>query len=221
MNNQSNNRFDEQSCKKHLRELGVGKKENRNGYTLKELSDIILAKTGISISSAQLSNLTSDTQPFNPSSEILVALATFFDVSTDYLLGLTDSKSKDIVEQEMNKKYKLSDKAMENLARWKKSDKNTYIFSEFKILQAIMEDEYFLTDLSGYFFEHFELHKEIPNDETMFRKSLRNILAGVQFLFSDFVEKIYNKLINKPSSDNRLVKYPHRKWGKDNSLPQE
>lgn len=183
------------------------------------IPDMINEKTGGSISQGQLSNYKNAKSA--PSAEALVCLAQFFNVSTDYLLGLTDSTSKEEVDQEMNKKYNLSDKAMRNLARWKKTDDKFRIFSEFKILQAIMEDEHFLSDLTAYFGEHFNLSKEVPNNSQKFRIELRLILSETQFLFNDFVEKIYNKLVAKPSSDNRLVKYPHRKWGQDTSSQQE
>ena len=78
------------------------------------LSIKIKEKTHFSISEGQISNYKNAKSA--PSVENLICLAKFFDVSPDYLLGLTESTSQEAVDQEMSKKYRLSDKAMENLA---------------------------------------------------------------------------------------------------------
>lgn len=201
MSNQNNSQFDEQLCKERLIALGVGKKENKSGYTLKELSGKILEKTGISISSAQLSNLTSNTQSFNTSSETLFALATFFDVSTDYILGLSDSTSRETVDKKMSEKYGLSDKAMNNLAKWKQIEDaplDEYKpFTEFKIIRAIMEDDSILTrtmlHLNNRFGSKMQFAQEIISKEN-YNKNVDSTKYLIAREFEIFAETLYKHL---------------------------
>lgn len=212
---ENNSAFNVELFKQRLNKL-ISENYSQDYYTLDVLSIDIKNKLGSTISKPSLSNLTSEKHTYKPSSDTLISLAKFFNVSVDYLIGLTNTRSSDIVDQKMSEKYGLSDNAMVNLAKLKKQDNNSDIFSEFKILQIIMEDSDFLTELSKYFYEHFELPKKYTsiNDEQEFKKNMRAILAETQFLTNEFTEQIYNRLVQNPSSDYRLVKYPHREWGK-------
>lgn len=69
-------------------------------YTLLQLSEEIEKKTGVRISHTQLSNY-EDNDPINKDKDIMnlknvIALADFYDVSVDYLIGTSNSKSNDI-----------------------------------------------------------------------------------------------------------------------------
>ena len=54
-----------------------------------------------------------------PPIDVACALAEYFNISTDYLLGRTESMSVDIDNIAINKKYGLSDAAIQNLASCK------------------------------------------------------------------------------------------------------
>ncbi len=216
----SNNGFDEDLFIERFEALrkGVTKEDPepyKPLYTYESLSDAILDKTQIYISPGQLNNYGSRKRFCKPTTEKLVGLAKFFNVSIDYLLGLTDTKSTEATEQLMNKKYSLSDVAMKNLSEWKKSDSKSQNFSNFKILQKIMEDKEFLNDLTTYFCNYFDLYPSFSGikDQQKLKMETRNIIAGLNMAFEEFAERTYNSLVENPSFDRRLLKSsPYPKW---------
>ncbi|MGN0623612.1 MAG: helix-turn-helix domain-containing protein [Oscillospiraceae bacterium] len=66
-----------------------------------------------------------------PNTELIIRIASFLDVSADYLLGLTDVKSTDLKIQEISKLTGLSEAAIVKLSLFKKSaheDNNDQLF---------------------------------------------------------------------------------------------
>ena len=191
------------------------KEAEKNQYSFERLSKAIKEKTGVDITAQQLSKYEDYDKCPIPTINNLLAIADFFNVSVDYLIGRSDSKELGAVEKLMNKKYKLSDKAMENLAKWKNSDSKFQNFSKFKILQKIMEDEEFLNDLTTYFCKHFDLYPPFSGIKTPqeLKIETRNIISSLNVVFEEFVERTYNSLVEKPSFDRRLIKSsPYPKW---------
>ncbi len=122
-----------------------GKEKSGTDIPGNVLSIKIKEKIHFSISEGQISNYKNAKSA--PSVENLICLAKFFDVSPDYLLGLTESTSQEAVDQEMSKKYRLSDKAMENLAKWKKDSMSAFPFAASKIIDEIIKNETFVSKI--------------------------------------------------------------------------
>lgn len=81
--------------------------------TLKELSEEIKAKTGERIAVSTLSDLESSGK--DPRLSTLRAIANYFSVSLDYLVGNSDAKSLDVDVQAIHKRLGLSEQAIAEL----------------------------------------------------------------------------------------------------------
>lgn len=104
---------------KELRkERGLTQKELANVFeTTKETicryeKDIIQPRLGYSM----LSKLESGEQS-NPSLLSFIALAQFFDVSTDYLLGLSDDRKPKVIEKQLDLSKISTDELMREIVR--------------------------------------------------------------------------------------------------------
>lgn len=95
------------------------KDDGVNGLTFKQLSKRIMEKTGVSISAMQLSKYENADLKQRMNINNLLALADYYDVSIDYLIGRSESKSNDTTDQYISSKFGLSDDAMKMLERLK------------------------------------------------------------------------------------------------------
>ena len=98
-----------------------------------------------------------------PTSENLRKLAIYFDVSTDYLLGLTGVKSQDMELRAICEKIGLSESAVAVLVSTKDRRKKTYVIDFLEhIIEVVVESRpcegrYLLQDyLWGYMSSHIE-----------------------------------------------------------------
>ena len=73
-----------------------------------------------------------------PNCDKLKAIANYFDVSTDYLLGLVNSKARNISYYEISKALGISDKAIDNIKRY------GYTLPGYNIYSPIFEDDEFM-----------------------------------------------------------------------------
>lgn len=71
----------------------------------------------------------------------LIKLAKFYNVSTDYLLGLTDEPSCVPEVQEINQKYGLTEKALKNLEKYNLIAKKDKTFTHIETLNLILSQE--------------------------------------------------------------------------------
>lgn len=87
--------------------------------SFKQISDEIFKKTGVYISHTQLSKYENmedgDKKLIYPKINIILAIADYYEVSVEYLMGLTDSKSNDSIDKYTSARFGLSDKSMELL----------------------------------------------------------------------------------------------------------
>lgn len=174
------------------------------------LSIKIKEKTHFSISEGQISNYKNAKSA--PSVENLICLAKFFDVSPDYLLGLTESTSQEAVDQEMSKKYRLSDKAMENLAKWKKDSMSAFPFAASKIIDEIIKNEAFVSKIEIALnnimkLRNNHLHEQMSEAEYEEKIAVNKYLASRAFevLFDELysaLEKKWETQMKKFSKDS-------------------
>jgi len=81
-----------------------------------------------------------------PNSDVLLNISKFFDVSSDYLLGLSDVKSIDVTKKEVCEMTGLSDKSIEILQNILKFRRRSYI----DMLNFLIEEtDFVLQDFGG------------------------------------------------------------------------
>jgi len=208
----------------YIKRVSLNKK-----YTSGEVSDLIKKKTkkaskdgkGIVYSESSINNYLSGHQ--TPSADAIVCIATAFDVSTDYLLGLSEIENPDEVDKKMNEKYSLSSTAMANLAKWKKGEhaprygvregydekiNDIFMpFSEFKILQAIMEDDTILAKIERRLVDRFNAFYKL-NDNRISKQQYEDIVDSKRYSiardFEIFTDTLFNVLEKRQSE--RLYK---------------
>lgn len=127
----------------------------------------------------------------------------FFNVSADYMLGKTESKSKDMEVSTIHKKTGLSDEAIIILS--KLQNKNSELLPllsriiEQESINMDLEDDKDLLDEEGFFFLSYEPHASV----------LSNIYKSISF--SKFEDKYYHtQFVVKPDVgfEIRKQKYP-------------
>lgn len=91
--------------------------ENKQGikYSQKELVKEIDKKTGVSISPGQYSKYESGENPQMPNINFLLAIAKFFDVTVDYLIGESNSASDNLERRALGKKFNLTNETMDKM----------------------------------------------------------------------------------------------------------
>ena len=128
------------------------KPEGKTLFTLEELSKHIEKKTGVHISSAQLGKYEDSDIDDNITLNKLLAIADFYDVSIEYLVGRSDVKSNDSTDKYISKKLGLSDDAIKTLSEIKRRHLK-FQEAEFtlKIINYMLSDTSFLTQLAPLF----------------------------------------------------------------------
>ena len=122
---------------------GDGKKKHTRVDLAKEIEE----KTGVSISSAQIGKYENPDKKENMNINFLIAFANFYNVSVDYLLGRTKSKSNNYTSQMTSKKYSLTDNSMkklETLTNTKNFNNNEI---KLELINCIIENEWFIDEL--------------------------------------------------------------------------
>ena len=109
--------------------------------TFKKLSNDIEEVTGVEISSTSLWEYEDTGKEKNMSIKNLVALAEYYDVSYDYLLGKSESRKSENIE--INRKYGLTDGALSRIENMKDMKTRGYEIKYIDAFNAFVESDSF------------------------------------------------------------------------------
>lgn len=165
-----------------------------NHYVLTQLSNLIKNKTGISISHSQLRKYENTDLVEAISFNNLMAIANFYDVSIEYLLGKTNSKSHNYTEQMTAKKFGLSDEAMKQLnliTNNKYSDNNVL---KLQLINYIIENNNFLIELTENMLEFYKANDYKLSTDKKKQKEIKIFKYELQDVFAKFIDNSYKDL---------------------------
>ncbi|TCT14543.1 hypothetical protein EDC18_10524 [Natranaerovirga pectinivora] len=109
--------------------------------TFKELSKNIKEKTGVYISDTSLCDYENIDKEKDMSVKNMVALADYYGVSYDYLLGNSSSRERENIN--INKKYGLSDRALFTIEVMNNTPKKEFEMSLIDALNSLLESDEF------------------------------------------------------------------------------
>ena len=143
------------------------KRDGINSIPLGQLSKEILEKTGVNISAQQLSKYENADLHERMNVNNLLALADFYNVSLNYLLGRSESKSNDVTDQYAANKFGFSDKAMKRMASIKKG---SYLHTKNKeksleLVNFILENNEFWLKYELLLLEYYNENKKSIDKE--------------------------------------------------------
>jgi len=213
--------FSHSKFAKRLNDL-TEKLENENGtsYSNKRIVLEIGRKYKVVMSSALLGkyrgyadDYTGDEKDIKdypaPTLNNIFALANFYNVSIDYLIGRSDSISNNATKMFISKRYGLSNEALDSLRDLvkKRKDLEPYnpAFSEFEVLHNIIKSG-LLEDMSEYFNDRFLCANRISNEYqdgsyTEIRKGLFFLRESLIDMFKEFLESVYKDMVkNVPTT---------------------
>lgn len=146
-----------------------------------------------------------------PNVEILIKIAKYFDVSSDYLIGLSDTPATDIDDKAITEKTGLSYDAVNNLKSIKKntgSELDGLVDDSKKILKTInfvLSDSkdglQFLLEIARYLFVDYEVEDENNEialiDKKTKRKTIikvstfkQSLLSGISYQLQEWKKEI-------------------------------
>lgn len=139
-----------------LEGLRIDRKDGKLSYS--QLSQEIFNKTGISISHSQLNKYERFTNSETMSVNNLLALAEFYDVSIEYIIGYSETKSNDVTDKYTSEKFGLTDKSMSRLKALK--EHNPFML---KFLNHFLEDDDLWKDLPSLVNDFFDINGRKEN----------------------------------------------------------
>ena len=196
--------------------------DNYNSVFAKRLRELI-ESTGVS--QAELANSVSVTrQAINsytlgntvPNSDVLTDIAKYFDVSSDYLLGLIDIKSNDITVKSICEEIGLSDKSVNLLIclnRIKKLEKEARtLLAKDTNRNLVRESDYFDCEASNKLFSYLDIINYFTENVTYYWNGMEILrrIATVN-IYGDEDESSID------TEDDRLLlnpDYSHYRFGK-------
>ena len=196
--------------------------DNYNSVFAKRLRELI-ESTGVS--QAELANSVSVTrQAINsytlgntvPNSDVLTDIAKYFDVSSDYLLGLIDIKSNDITVKSICEEIGLSDKSVNlliDLNRIKKLEKEARtLLAKDTNRNLVTESDYFDCEASNKLFSYLDIINYFTENVTYYWNGMEILrrIATVN-IYGDEDESSID------TEDDRLLlnpDYSHYRFGK-------
>ena len=151
--------------------LGEKLKDERTSrkWTIKQVHDLLIEKYQYNLSEGKLSKLENDSLKYS-SYDGIVYLAKLYDVSTDYLLGLTTVKPIDNKLQAAADITGLSEKALNNLQRCNEKN-NVYWFGN--IANSIIESDEFIDIV--VFLKKAVIEREQTIDYDIYKVSTKDI----------------------------------------------
>ncbi len=174
--------------------FAVRLREICNGRTQQEIAD------GAGITRQNLGRfLLGETKP---DTDTLEKLAKYFNVSTDYMLGLTDNKTTDTDLRAVCEYTGLSEKAAENLHNYKTTANSKYRHPE---TDENGEPCFFTDDEGVLYYRLLEIIDELISNGDMYdlAKALSNLKSSSQDVINN--NEIYNtiQMQRKEQGDNR------------------
>lgn len=140
--------------------FGKRLKELRGKESQSDCATRILKKTGVSLTAQTLGRYEKGTR--KPDIEIIEALAKTFDVSADYLLGLTDTKSPCIKVQAVCEYTGLSEKAIKNIRSFPFCEMYSSDLSNYLESVDLID---FISTFQDFISEYAEMEKNIEEAE--------------------------------------------------------
>ncbi len=193
-------KYDTDILAEHLSDLRTQRKKGKLTYV--QLSEEIFEKTGISISHSQLNKYERLGNTEAMSVNNLLALAEFYNVSIEYLLGINDSKSTNVTDKHTATKFGLTDKSMDRLKSLKNN--NTILL---KVVNCILEDDDFWKDFPPLVSDFFDV-SERKNNLDFERKELEISKFSLCELFKETLDRVFEKV--RPTS-KKLFDIPKKR----------
>lgn len=182
------------------------KRDGKNKITLEDLSKKIEEKTGEYISKNTLGTYENVEEAKNMKLRNLITIANFYEVSIDYLLGNTNSKSFNFIDKMTANKFSLSDKTMKRLSKLtldKKISSNADL--KLKIINFIIENynlmDELTTKLVNYYKANdnkFKIKDEI--EEKCGISTLELTRYSVIKVFEQFIDDSYEQIWHRKKS---------------------
>jgi len=170
--------------------LGDLRKEKK--LTYEKLSKNIEEKEKVYISHTSLNNYEDTSKNKVPSLTYAIALADYYNVSIDYLIGRTNSRKKDVTHKAVSAKFGLSDKAMNRLENMKRD----FLYSEkLDIINYMLESPLFTNVILERFSECCK--EKATNNKQNLEISEFNISREI----IELVDNYYNDVF--PHNDNK------------------
>lgn len=180
-----------------LRKDKKGKVETQEVFSKK-----IELKTGVSLSKATISKFENCHDLSGVKIINLIAIANYYGVSIDYLLGRTDSKSLNYSERELEDKTGLSNKAIKKLSQLVKLKE---VPIELKLINYIIEKNITVDILNESLINYYKAKDKEHNIDDEIKKKydissldLANNVAKKKF--DNFLDETYQQLWYKEPS---------------------
>ncbi len=183
-------KYDTDKLAERLNNLRTKRKKGKLTYI--QLAQEIFDTTGISISHSQLNKYERLGNTEAMSVNNLLALAEFYNVSIEYLLGISNSKSNSVIDKSTSKKFGLTDKSMERL---KALNKHNPVM--LKVVNCVLEDDEFWKDFIPLVNDYFEIC-ERKNNIDFEKRDFEISKFSLCELFTETLDKIFEKV--RPTS---------------------
>ena len=152
--------------------------EKRKGLTTNEIarSAGVAAST---FSEIRNGDIDADKPPRQMRAETLVKVCRYFNVSADYMLGLTDVKSQNQTTQSIHRATGLSEKAIENLRSIKRTPEAGLYF-----INALLEDSQTLYAFSSLINDILHEEKTAATDHGAYKRNISRYIECLDILRS-------------------------------------
>ena len=173
------------------------KKDGKSKYTLNELSEMIEKKTGVYISAAQLGKYENSDIAERININNLMAIAKFYGVTLDFLLGKSNSKRHNYTDQMASNKFSLSDKSISKLTIM--TNNKSFNNNEFKLklINYIIENDNFLNNLSDDLLNFYKATDNKLHIDKKVAEQFNITRYTLSQLFEKFIDDSYKQLWNR------------------------
>lgn len=179
---------------------------NDKKKTFKQISKEILDKTNVSISHAQLSKYakmeSNEQELIYPGINVILAVACYYEVPVEYLLGLTNSQSFNVTDRHTANKFGLSDKAMENLKQINDSKPELRGEMSSDIINMILENTDFLNEFGNRLSIYLSCLYEIRIDNDTRDMARYGLVKSFENLIDEMCNNLTTDFENNNQKDN-------------------